>query len=285
LKKEVAVERKQDTLEKSQARVQKLLELLKKSQERERQRCSRSKPRKKLLTPEQRGRRQRKYQRKYNRSPAGRARYRKWQESPQGRDARTRAYQERREWLDQVMGQCGCMICHEKNPLTLRLRVRPRERVPFSPESKNLSRSKKDWEEVIRYCDVICLNCLLKKEPRHKSGRPRKLSEMVREGSKISRESCVNATLSHDPEVPRPNPRLNLCRTCGAEFKSKFKPGSKRKQEFCSPRCRLLRWAIKEILKVYRAGQADGLKPILGELASLESSHWTSPGHQEKQAI
>jgi hypothetical protein len=96
-------------------------------------------------------------------------------------------YEERRRWLDGIKGKKGCAICGEKNPLTLRLRVRPRQRVPFSPESKNLSRSKKAWETLMQHCTVICLNCLLKEEPHHKSGRPRKVREMVREVAEIPR--------------------------------------------------------------------------------------------------
>jgi len=267
LKKEVAVERKQDTLEKSQARVQKLLELLKKSQERERQRCSRSKPRKKLLTPEQRGRRQRKYQRKYNRSPAGRARYRKWQESPQGRDARTRAYQERREWLDQVKER-GCVICGEKNPLVLRFRLQDGKKAKFSPHLQNISRSKPDWLKVLKVCDVLCVRCLVLMKHGRKPLGDKALKVKVSEGLEMLRHPIVNDRENVHGGLLRPDTSNHTCKTCGAEFKPKSKAGP-RKREFCSDSCRLLYWAGKRLLEVARAGQGSGLQKIITELVEV----------------
>jgi hypothetical protein len=35
---------------------------------------------------------------------------------------------------------------------------------------------------------------------------------------------------------------------------------------FCSPRCRLLHWAAREMVKEYLAGRADGLRAIIEKL-------------------
>jgi endogenous inhibitor of DNA gyrase (YacG/DUF329 family) len=51
------------------------------------------------------------------------------------------------------------------------------------------------------------------------------------------------------------------CSCCGKEF-CVIRP----KQRFCSSRCRLLYWAAGEIVKEYRAGNAQGLRKIIGNL-------------------
>jgi hypothetical protein len=258
---------KQDTLEKSRARVQKLLKEWRESEARRKARAQEKQEKQRQKAQQRKKRAQQKAQKaqwkKYNKSERGRERFRRYRRSLHGKTQCRRVYESRREWLDQVMGQRGCMICHEKNPLTLRLRVRPRQRVPFSPESKNLSRSKLGWQEVIRHCDVVCLNCLLKKEPHRKSGRPRKVREMVREVAEISREAIVNDGKNVHGGLLRPN----ICKTCGAEFKPN-KSGP-RKREFCSDSCRLLYWAGKRLLEAARAGKADGLQGIVAEFAEV----------------
>lgn len=57
---------------------------------------------------------------------------------------------------------------------------------------------------------------------------------------------------------------LRSCDVCGG----KFSP-YRRTQDTCSPRCRLLRWAARELLKAYREGKINGLRGLLEELAEV----------------
>jgi endogenous inhibitor of DNA gyrase (YacG/DUF329 family) len=182
--------------------------------------------------------------------------------SPRGKAKLKEKYEERKRWLDELKAERECCLCGKKNPLVLRFHLRG-EKVKFSPELKNLSRNKKDWLEVIRHCEVICLNCLARKKAIQKSGkRLRKVSE----GSEMSRQSIVNDGKNVHGVLLWPNTSNHTCKTCGAEFKSKSGP---RKREFCSDRCRLLHWAAREVIKAFRAGQAKGLQGIIAELAEV----------------
>ena len=51
------------------------------------------------------------------------------------------------------------------------------------------------------------------------------------------------------------------CKTCESEIKSRNS-----KREFCCDRCRLLHWAIKILVKEYKAGRASGLRGFIKEL-------------------
>ena len=54
---------------------------------------------------------------------------------------------------------------------------------------------------------------------------------------------------------------LKHCLCCLAEFRPKNK-----RQGFCQDRCRLLYWAMGEIVKEYLAGRAAGLEPFIRRL-------------------
>ena len=55
------------------------------------------------------------------------------------------------------------------------------------------------------------------------------------------------------------------CAACLGAFTAK-----RRGQSFCSARCRFLSWAAHALLDAYRAGQADGLREVIGELKEIE---------------
>lgn len=44
----------------------------------------------------------------------------------------------------------------------------------------------------------------------------------------------------------------------------------KRNREFCSPRCRLLKWGAEALLEAHRAGQVDGLRDTIRKIAEVE---------------
>jgi len=171
-----------------------------------------------------------------------------------------KSYEESKKWLNEVKSKSGCCFCGENDGRVLRFCPRDGEGIKFLPVLVNITRSLRDWKQVIRRCDVICLNCLAKKKVSGKSGRTQKV-EMVREVPEIPQESGVNASLSGDLHVSRPNHERS-CRCCR-------RPLARAAQKFCSPRHRLLFWAAKEILKAYCAGQADGLQEIVAELAEV----------------
>lgn len=54
---------------------------------------------------------------------------------------------------------------------------------------------------------------------------------------------------------------IELCQTCEGRFKRK-----KKRQKFCSDRCRLLFWAATTLIKEYKAGRINGLRSLLREL-------------------
>lgn len=54
-----------------------------------------------------------------------------------------------------------------------------------------------------------------------------------------------------------------LCEVCRRRMKLSHHGERKR---FCSPRCRLLRWAVGEIVKDYPAGRASGLRDLIERL-------------------
>lgn len=54
---------------------------------------------------------------------------------------------------------------------------------------------------------------------------------------------------------------IGLCQTCEGSFKPK-----KKRQIFCSDRCRLLHWAASTLVKEYKAGNINGLRGLLQEL-------------------
>jgi hypothetical protein len=267
----VVPDSKQSLLDKSRARQEKLLKEWRESEARRKARVAEKQ--KKQREAERRTRRQKKQHttktqgescRRYNQSEKGKARFQRYRQSSHGKAKLREKYEERKRWLDEIKAERGCYLCGERDIRVLQFRRGYGQKIKFLPTLQNTSRSMEDWREVIQRCRIICVNCLIKKKRR---GTPALRGYLSGGRPRIAQNPCVNAAPCHDPEVSQDQPRLNLCRTCGAEFKSKFKPGSKRKQEFCSPRCRLLRWAIKEILKVYRAGRASGLQGIVAELA------------------
>lgn len=54
---------------------------------------------------------------------------------------------------------------------------------------------------------------------------------------------------------------LRTCWTCERPFRSKNK-----RREFCSDHCRLLFWAVKVLVKEWKAGRANGLKDKIQKL-------------------
>jgi hypothetical protein len=49
----------------------------------------------------------------------------------------------------------------------------------------------------------------------------------------------------------------------------KFKPKTKRRQDFCSSKCRLLYWTLNEILKAFGAGKLNGLRGLITKIKEL----------------
>jgi len=52
-----------------------------------------------------------------------------------------------------------------------------------------------------------------------------------------------------------------VCGTCGRTLQA-----SGDRQRFCSPRCRLLAWAAKELVRAIREGSVEGLRAEFREL-------------------
>jgi len=73
--------------------------------------------------------------------------------------------------------------------------------------------------------------------------------------------ASVNGYQSHDLR----SKTRNTCDTC----LSSLLP-LKRERHFCSDKCRLLHWALKEIIKEFKAGKANGLKGLIKELAEVK---------------
>jgi predicted RNA-binding protein YlxR (DUF448 family) len=187
--------------------------------------------------------------RAYNRSERGKARYRKWVRSPQGRQSRRRSYLEKVEWLNQLKAARGCCVCSTRDPEVLRLEVQPGQEVEFSPESRNMCRSKEAWLEVVSSCHVVCLNCKAKAESSGSLRVP-----------KIPERAIVNDGKNLKDGRLRVNVAPNTCKVCLTKFKPK---PSLNKREFCSDRCRLLFWAMNQIVKASHDGRASGLQELI----------------------
>jgi len=79
--------------------------------------------------------------------------------------------------------------------------------------------------------------------------------------AKIAQNPSVNACRGKNSSRSESKAGLmrdKVCLCCWRTM-SKIRP----KQKFCSSRCRLLYWATGEILREYRAGNADGLRKML----------------------
>ena len=61
------------------------------------------------------------------------------------------------------------------------------------------------------------------------------------------------------------NPAVNAkCRYCGSKLKA---DGPRRDRGFCGARHRLLFWALGEIVKDFKAGQAEGIREAIQNLS------------------
>ena len=58
------------------------------------------------------------------------------------------------------------------------------------------------------------------------------------------------------------------CLCCKTKFKPKKTKAGKDKK-FCSSKCRLLYWALNEILKAFRVGKANGLRGLIDKIKEL----------------
>jgi endogenous inhibitor of DNA gyrase (YacG/DUF329 family) len=77
--------------------------------------------------------------------------------------------------------------------------------------------------------------------------------------------SQAKKPLTPAERVISPNRTPTTCTVCGGPVRQ-----TRQKKEICSSRCRLLKWAAHTLLEAYRAGQADGLKAIVHELAQVK---------------
>jgi hypothetical protein len=111
------------------------------------------------------------YSRKYNHSKKGKARYKKYRQSSHGKAKLKEAYEERKKLFSQIQSQIGCVFCGETDPLVLRFYLRDSQRAKFLPDLQNISRSLKDWFEVLKNCDVLCANCSIKRKKKAKQIR------------------------------------------------------------------------------------------------------------------
>jgi len=70
------------------------------------------------------------------------------------------------------------------------------------------------------------------------------------------------ALTAHDGPISR---RLtfgpSLCPVCLERL-----PGGRGKQRYCSPRCRLLAWAVRALAEALKGGRADGLRIAIENL-------------------
>lgn len=74
----------------------------------------------------------------------------------------------------------------------------------------------------------------------------------------------VNARRDTTERAPRAEAaRLGLkaCSCCAKEFQALHS-----RQKFCSNRCRLLYWAARKVVEEHLAGNAPGIREILGKL-------------------
>jgi hypothetical protein len=60
-------------------------------------------------------------------------------------------------------------------------------------------------------------------------------------------------------------PAMESCKCCGREYLRR-----RRWQRACSRECQLVLLAVEKVVKAYRAGQADGLRDIIRELAGVK---------------
>jgi hypothetical protein len=190
--------------------------------------------------------------REYNKSGVGRKRYRRWRQSAKGKAKLKKRYQARKAWLDEIKAERGCCVCGSKEALALRFEVQPGHKVEFSPELKNLSRSRESWLRVISSCQVLCLNCKAK-------GKRLRVS-------RTSEKGVVNDTKNRKDGSLCLNVAPNTCKVCLTKFEPK---PSLNKREFCSDRCRLIYWVLRKTSEALRAGLADGVRGLISELAGI----------------
>jgi hypothetical protein len=72
-------------------------------------------------------------------------------------------------------------------------------------------------------------------------------------------KTTVNTRISNDLNATKP---IISCLCC----ESALGNGNPRKR-FCRGKCRILYWAIQEIIKEFKAGKANGLREFIKELA------------------
>jgi len=77
----------------------------------------------------------------------------------------------------------------------------------------------------------------------------------MKKGRQGSKES-VNATILSQRKG-------SFCQVCENPLTDK-----KSNSKFCSPRCRLLFWAVKVLVKEWKAGRVNGLREMIQKLRS-----------------
>jgi len=77
----------------------------------------------------------------------------------------------------------------------------------------------------------------------------------------IHKASRPRANASIDAKPPAPSQSHGWCAVCGASFEY-----YRNHQQFCSSRCRLLRWAARVIVSEYLAGRLPGLETEIARL-------------------
>jgi len=151
-----------------------------------------------------------------------------------------KSYEESKKWLNEVKSKSGCCFCGENDGRVLRFCPRDGKGIKFLPVLANITRSLRDWKQVIRRCDVICLNCLAKRRLSRKCGRPRKV-RMAATANEMPGNSAwhsASATIEREKSKIRGNGR----------FPEEAKTKAPQKAA---------------------GGQADGLQEIVAELAEV----------------
>lgn len=208
----------------------------------------------------------RKRWRDYNRTEHGKARHRRYRHSARGKAKLREEYQKRIRFLDGLKHERGCLGCGETDPRTLAFYPRDFEKAKFSPTLVNITRSLKEWREVIQGCDVFCQNCSRKRKRSAKSRNPVKGQRPPQVGHRLT----VNGCLRPDFEQNSTDGYHPTCETCKTEFRLPSQPELRFRKRFCSDHCRLLAWAARELLKAYQEGRADGLREIVTKLTEVK---------------
>ena len=80
----------------------------------------------------------------------------------------------------------------------------------------------------------------------------------------VGSQDVVNDTI-----LPSESSGTERCAVCLKEFKAKHIVNDiSRRRRYCSRRCRLRAWALRDLVRALTAGQADGLRDKVGVLVS-----------------